>query len=222
MTSMPEPAVLPVSLVETVTTFVRSQVLSGDLEPGERIVEETVCARLGVSRAPVREALRLLAQQGLIEHLPRRGFRVSEWSATDILQLFELRRVLEQHALSQALPLPVAPDPFDGIENALDGMRVAAGRDDSLARDDAHRRFHEAVVAIAGNRQLDLVYASVLIKLQLPMARNLRAEARLADPEDGIRRHAALLDAVRSNDSGVALAALESHGELTYLNLGIC
>ena len=75
MTSRANVTVLPPSLVELVTRHVRSEVLSGALEPGERIVEETLCARLGVSRAPVREALRLLAQEGLVEHLPRRGFR---------------------------------------------------------------------------------------------------------------------------------------------------
>src|SRR5690606_8085823 len=155
MTSQANVTVLPPSLVELVTTHVRSEVLSGALEPGERIVEETLCARLGVSRAPVREALRLLAQEGLVEHLPRRGFRVVVWSATDILQLFELRRVLERHAIESALPLPAEGDPFAPVRAALDDMRRADTRDDPLERDNAHRRFHLAVVALAGNHQLN-------------------------------------------------------------------
>ena len=65
MTSPTNKAALPLSLVEMATRQVRSEVLSGALEPGSRVVEETLCARLGISRAPVREALRLLAQQGL-------------------------------------------------------------------------------------------------------------------------------------------------------------
>lgn len=227
MTAPPNTVALPVSLVETVTRHVRSQVLSGGLEPGERIVEESLCAALGVSRAPVREALRLLAQQGLVEHLPRRGFRVVEWSVADIVQLFELRRVLEEFAIRKALPFDLGSadagdDPFAGIRDALDDMRSAAEGGDSLGRDDAHRRFHEAVVAIAGSRQLDLLYHPILLKLQLPMARNMREEARVADPADGIRRHHELLDAVASNDQSVALAGLARHGELTYLQLGIC
>lgn len=224
MTTAPNAVALPVSLVETVTRHVRSQVLSGELEPGERIVEESLCVALGVSRAPVREALRLLAQQGLVEHLPRRGFRVVEWSVADIVQLFELRRVLEEFAIRKALPFDEedGSDPFAGVRSALDDMRAAAEGGDTLGRDDAHRRFHEAVVAIAGSRQLDLLYAPILLKLQLPMARNMREEARVSDPADGIRRHEELLDAVASNDRATALAGLARHGELTYLYLGIC
>ncbi|WP_054811788.1 GntR family transcriptional regulator [Nocardia arizonensis] len=222
MTPRTNTTVLPPSLVELATRHVRSAVLSGELEPGERIVEETMCARLGVSRAPVREALRLLAQEGLVEHLPRRGFRVLVWSATDILQLFELRRVLERHAIESALPLDLADDPFAAVRDALDEMRAADAADDTLERDDAHRRFHAEVVALAGNRQLDLAYAPILLKLQLPMARNLREEARVAARRNGIRRHAELLEALGTNDPVIACAALRRHGELTYLNLDIC
>nr|WP_314143036.1 GntR family transcriptional regulator [uncultured Rhodococcus sp.] len=211
---------LPPSLVEMATRQVRSEVLSGALEPGSRVVEETLCARLGISRAPVREALRLLAEQGLVEHLPRRGFRVTVWSAEDILELFELRQVLERHALERALPLASSPDgAFAPVRTALDEMRDADARGDTLEKDDAHRRFHEAIVALAGSRQLDMAYAPILLKLQLPMARNLREEARVANPVDGIRRHEWLLDAIESNDVSVALAALKQHGELTYLHL---
>lgn len=203
------------------TRQVRSEVLSGELEPGSRVVEETLCSRLGISRAPVREALRLLAQQGLVEHLPRRGFRVTVWSAEDILELFELRQVLEQHALRRALPVAssTSRDSFAPVRAALDQMRDADSRGDTLGKDDAHRRFHEAIVSLAGSRQLDVAYAPILLKLQLPMARNLREEARVANPVDGIRRHEWLLDAIESNDVSVALAALKQHGELTYLHL---
>ncbi|MBF6354146.1 GntR family transcriptional regulator [Nocardia higoensis] len=222
MTSRTNVTVLPPSLVEMVTRHVRSEVLSGALEPGERIVEETLCARLGVSRAPVREALRLLAQEGLVEHLPRRGFRVLVWSATDILQLFELRRVLERHAIESALPLPSRGDPLGAVRHALDEMRAADAQDDPLERDNAHRRFHLEVVALAGNHQLNLAYAPILLKLQLPMARNLREEARIASRRNGIRRHLELLESLESNDPDIACAALQRHGERTYLDLDVC
>lgn len=214
-------AVLPPSLVEMATRYVRSEILSGEFEPGARIVEETLCARLGTSRAPVREALRLLAQEGLIDHLPRRGFRVAVWSSTDILQLFELRRVLERHAVERAFPLPPDGDPLHAVRAALEEMRAADERGDDLERDNAHRRFHTAIVALAGNRQLDLAYEPILLKLQLPMARNIREEARKTSHYNGIRRHTELLTALESNDPAVAYQALQQHGELVYLELEI-
>ncbi|MQY25807.1 GntR family transcriptional regulator [Nocardia aurantia] len=214
-------AVLPPSLVEMTTRHVRSAILSGEFEPGARIVEETLCARLGTSRAPVREALRLLDQEGLIEHLPRRGFRVAVWSPTDVLQLFELRRVLERHAIERAFPLPAEGDPLLTVRAALDEMRTADERGDAFERDEAHRRFHTAIVALAGNRQLDLAYEPILLKLQLPMARNIREEARKTSHYNGIRRHTELLAALERNDPAVAYDALQRHGELVYLDLKI-
>ncbi|WP_433566251.1 GntR family transcriptional regulator [Nocardia sp. CA-151230] len=212
---------LPPSLVEVATRQVRAEVLSGVFEPGERIGEEALCARLGTSRAPVREALRLLAQEGLIEHVPRRGFRVAVWSATDILQLFELRRVLERHAIENAFPLAAEGDPLREVRAALEEMRAADAAGDLFERDNAHRRFHAAIVALAGNRQLNLAYEPILLKLQLPMARNLRTEARSAQRRNGIRRHAELLAALESGDAAVACDALVRHGERAYLDLDI-
>ena len=95
------------------------------IKPGEKIIEEQLCADFGISRAPLREALRLLAQQGLVEHLPRRGSRVSDWSPEDIRQLFELRGVLERHAIESALPLPDPEHDLAPVRDALCQMRSA-------------------------------------------------------------------------------------------------
>ncbi|WP_410873317.1 GntR family transcriptional regulator [Nocardia sp. A7] len=213
-------AELPASLVEMTAEHVRAQVLSGALAPGERVGEEALCARLGISRAPVREALRRLAEQGLVEHLPRRGYRVVVWSPDDIVQLFDVRRALERHAVTAALPSPKLR--LGRVRTALTELTAADRRKDWVARDDAHRRFHVEIVALAGNRQLDLVYEQVLVKLQLAMARNLREETEAGARREGVRRHGELLAALETNDPVQAEAALRRHGEQTYLKLGIC
>ncbi|MET0457412.1 MAG: GntR family transcriptional regulator [Mycobacterium sp.] len=207
---------LPTSLVELAARRIRDAILSGGLKPGEKIIEEQLCADFGVSRAPVREALRELAQQGLVEHLPRRGSRVTEWSPTDILQLFALRHVLERHAIESALPLPDPDTALAPVREALDLMGIAA---DDLARDDAHRRFHASVVELADNRQLNFTLAPILLKLQLPMATNLREEARQHHADDGLKRHQAILEALETNDPGAVVVALWDHGHLQYLGL---
>lgn len=207
------------SLVEATTRKLRNEILSGALAPGERIIEEQICQRFSISRAPVRESLRLLAQQGLVEHLPRRGARVTTWSEEDIRQLFEVRAVLERHAICAALPLDFdgQGDPLVQVRARLDDMRAAEDSADELARDDAHRAFHAAIVALAGNRQLDLTLEPILIKLQRPMAVNLRVEANLVGPGEGIRRHAALVRALETNDRDLILAAFAEHGGQRYL-----
>jgi DNA-binding GntR family transcriptional regulator len=207
------------SLVEATTRKLRDEILSGTLEPGTRLIEEQICQRFSISRAPLREALRLLVQQGLVEHLPRRGARVTVWSEEDIRQLFEIRAVLERYAVTTALPLSAAPgvDPLAEVRDRLDQMRLAESAADELARDDAHRAFHAAIVALAGNRQLDLAMEPILVKLQRPMAINLRLEANLVGPGEGLRRHEALLVALETNDRDVVLEALCDHGGQRYL-----
>ena len=207
---------LPATLVEVAEHRLRDAILRGALAPGEKIIEEQLCADLGISRAPLREALRLLGQQGLVEHLPRRGARVTDWSTSDILQLFALRHVLERHAIELALPLTDPASGLGPVRVALDRMR---GATDELERDDAHRGFHATVVALAENRQLNIALEPILLKLQLPMAMNLREEARHHRADDGIARHQAILTALESNDAATVIASLEDHGHLHYLGL---
>src|SRR6478672_187572 len=147
---------IPPSLVEMTTRRLRDEILSGTLAPGQRLIEEQICQRFSISGSPVRESLRLLAQQGLVAHLPRRGVRVAVWSDDDIRQLFEIRDVLERYAVSASLPLKSVDgsDPLAGVRRHLDRMALAQRNHDDLAKDDAHRDFHAAVVALAGNRQL--------------------------------------------------------------------
>ena len=114
------------SLVELAVQRLRSEILSGALVPGERLVEEQLTRRFGTSRAPLREAMRLLGQQGLVEHLPRRGVRVAQLSARDIEELFSLRDVLERFALRSALDAGPEPRLLDGLRVAVEEMERAA------------------------------------------------------------------------------------------------
>jgi DNA-binding GntR family transcriptional regulator len=115
----------PASLVELAVQRLRSEILSGALVPGERLIEEQLTRRFGTSRAPLREALRLLGQQGLVEHLPRRGVRVTELSPRDVDELFSLREVLERFAVQTAPPVP-DPLALAELANRLDAMQRAA------------------------------------------------------------------------------------------------
>ena len=210
-----DPALASSSLVELVVERLSRDILGGVLAPGDRLVEEQITRRLQISRAPLREALRLLAQQGLVEHLPRRGVRVATLSDRDVHELFELRDELERFAVAKALPGvagALAP-----LRRELEEMRRAVLADSPFERADAHRRFHRELVALAEQRQLLVAYEPILLKLQLHMAANLSREAETADPMDGIRRHEALLAAVETDDPDHVLEVLATHGARTYL-----
>jgi DNA-binding GntR family transcriptional regulator len=205
------------SLVELAFNRLSQEILSGRTDPGERLVEEQLTRRLGISRAPLREALRLLAQQGLVEHIPRRGVRVATLSDDDVRELYEVRDVLERHAV---LAVRRGPD-LAGLRAALEVMRKATETADRLAIADAHRQFHVALVGLAGNRQLSALYESVLVRLQLYMAVNLRREAEAARATDGVHRHERLLQAVERGDPEQVVKELNAHGARTYLSDGL-
>src|SRR5688500_18511519 len=116
----------PATLADVAGSRLRAAILSGALGPGDKLVEEQLCADFGIGRAPLREALRLLTQQGLVERLPRRGSRVADWSPDEILQLFALRHVLERHAIETALPLADPQAALKPVRRVLDEMSSAA------------------------------------------------------------------------------------------------
>ncbi|WP_329084618.1 GntR family transcriptional regulator [Streptosporangium sp. NBC_01469] len=204
------------SLVELSMRRLRHEILSGALAPGERLIEEQLTQRFGISRAPLREALRSLGQQGLVEHLPRRGARVTELTRDDVDELFGLRDVLERYAVETALPLSGAHD-MTALGEALEGMASAVRLDNPLGENEAHRRFHVALVALAGHRQLLMAYEPVILKLQLYMAANLRREAEQRAPSEGVERHRRLFEAIASGDPATVLDALSRHGARTYI-----
>jgi DNA-binding GntR family transcriptional regulator len=210
------------SLVELAVRRLRSEILSGALAPGERLVEEQLTRRFGTSRAPLREALRLLGEQGLVEHLPRRGVRVAELSARDVDELFSLRDVLEQFAVREALATGAgpAPGPLAVLGATVEHMERAATAGDALDQAAGHRDFHLALIALAGHYHLLRAYEPVLMRLQLCMATNLRREAQARSLGEGARRHRRLYNAIAGGDLDAVLAELEHHGGRTYLAAG--
>jgi DNA-binding GntR family transcriptional regulator len=208
------------SLTELVVRRLRAEILSGRVAPGERLVEEHLTRRFHTSRAPLREALRQLGEQGLVEHLPRRGVRVAELSGRDVDELFSLRDVLERFALQNLLaPGAGLPEParLAPVAGALEAMERATARDDPLARAEAHRRFHIELVGLAGHQHLSRVYEPVILKLQLHMATNIAREAERGSPLDAVRRHRRLYEAVAGGDLAIVLGVLTHHGARTYL-----
>ena len=87
------------SLTAVVLDDIRRRILTGDFRPGERINESEIALKLGISRSPVREAFRVLEGEGLITTLPRKGSSITEISAQDVEELFEIREILECHAI---------------------------------------------------------------------------------------------------------------------------
>ena len=178
MTDRVGPFAHPPSLVEVLADELRRRILEGAYAPGERIPEERVTAELGVSRPPVREAMRLLQQEGLLTAIPRRGVIVTPLTADDVREIYALRHALETLAVELALPLHdgarLAP-----LRSVVENMERAtkAGRRSELPV--LNLRFHQALARLPGNKRLAHAYDEIAAQLQMCMAINLRFREQL-------------------------------------------
>jgi DNA-binding GntR family transcriptional regulator len=192
----------------------RKLIISGDLRPGERLIEERLTERFGVSRPPLREALRILEQDGLVQRLPRRGAIVTPLSADDVREIYSLRWALERLALELSVPVDDL-DQLQPLRDAIASMRAAPDREALL---EANWRFHFALVSLPGHRRLLATYRSLLSQLQLCMAMNLRfREQVIADPADSALRHERLLKLIEVGDVPAVLREIETHGDRSFL-----
>jgi DNA-binding GntR family transcriptional regulator len=102
------------SLMAVVLDDLRRRILTGDFKPGQKINESEIAARLGISRSPIREAFRVLEREGLIITLPRKGSHITDISPQDVEELFELRELLECHAIDAIRKRAIkSPDDMD-------------------------------------------------------------------------------------------------------------
>jgi DNA-binding GntR family transcriptional regulator len=208
----------PPSVVDEVVSRLQELILSGSLAPGERLVEERLTERFGVSRPPVREALRILQENGLVESIPCRGCIVTPLNADDVQEIYSLRWALERLALELLVPVD-DPARLDPLRAALESIRKAAAEDDEAALLQANLDFHLTLCEITGHSRLIRAYRALLSQLQLCMAMNLRFRARLfKDSEDAVRRHERLLHAIEGGDLEKVLAEVEVHGDKAFLS----
>jgi DNA-binding GntR family transcriptional regulator len=143
----------PSTTAQHVLEGLREAIIGGDLRPGERVRQEDVAARLGVSVAPVREALRILEQEGQVTYLPRRGYFVTELEYEDLAEIYGLRRLLEEQAATAAVPR-LDDAHLARIRSFARDCAEAVRHGDVLAELAANRRFHFAILEPAGQPHL--------------------------------------------------------------------
>lgn len=195
-----------VSIVDRVYESVRTRILDGSLERGARLRQEALAAELGVSRTPLREALRRLASEGLVELEPNRGARIPDLSRADMLTAYEARLAIEPGAarLAAAVRDPVA----------LERMRAAIARHrratSNVALFEANRAFHLALVDGACNEHLSRVAGMLWasrIGAVIYATQDETPEQVAADADD----HDGIVTAVAAGDADLAERLVREH-----------
>lgn len=184
---------------DLVLVAMREAILSGALPPATRLRQEKLAGLFGTSRIPVRDALRALEYEGLVTSEPYRGFAVTQLDADDIEEVYDLRILLEAHAVRLAIPLMTDED-LRALGELYGEMTAAGEGEAQLA---ARERFYVRLYSITARPRL----VNLIVRLRQEIARSLRWPTLQHAPD----HHAAFFEAVRAGDADRAVSQLSNH-----------
>lgn len=196
--------------------LIRTQILSGARQGGDWLREGDLAEALGVSRTPVREALRRLTAEGLVRYERNRGVQVQAWTEHDLQEIFSLRSVLEPWgcrlaAISGNVPL----DTLEGLAHDMDA--AAAGDTPEVGRiTELNNRFHRLILEGSDNRRLGSVVASIV---EVPLVWQTFSHYTEADLRRSLAHHHELVAALRARDPDWAESVMRSHVRAAWNSL---
>jgi DNA-binding GntR family transcriptional regulator len=200
-------ALAETDLVGQVARVLTQAVVEGRLAPGSKVVEAGIARELGVSRAPVREAARLLEQQGLLVASPRRGFFVRKFAADDIDDIYDLRLCVERHAAVLAAR-NLTPETRDRLRRQIDVLHQTADLEDPARQVEEDYRFHRLICEIAANRRLLRLFDDLASELRMVIGLIGRL---YDDPHEIARTHEPVLAALEQGHPERIVAHVDYH-----------
>ncbi len=207
------------SLRERAVSNIRQAIVSGVLKPGERLVETAIAEQMGISRAPVREAIRLLEHEGFVVSFPRKGSFVIELTRADIEEIYTLRTALEGLAIKLALPYFTSEE-IDKLDVMVEKMHQAAENQDMFQLVEWDHAFHNHIVQMSRNDRL--------LQAWLRMSAQMRLFFTMKDQlfdnlDDVVDTHYPILKALRRGDVDITEKIMNEHiieaGELVLTSL---
>jgi DNA-binding GntR family transcriptional regulator len=193
------------SLVDAAYAEIRRRILDNRWAPGHQALEQALALELGMSRTPVREALIRLANEGLVEVVPRHGMRVLPVSPSDMQEIYEILTSLEAMAAELVARRAPAAAELAPLEKASRDMDKALKKDDLDAWAEADERYHRHLIELCGNRKLAAIVYNYWDRAHRARMFTLRLRPK---PVDSTREHLAVVEAIRRGD---AVAARELH-----------
>ena len=192
---------------QQVIEILRTAIISGRFEPGDRLIESALSAELGTSRGPVREALRQLENEGLVMSFPYRGAVVLGVSDEEVHEvLIPIRLTLERYSWIRALE-QLTDDDFAELGKQIWLMEQAGKADDLIKLVDADLGFHELVITASGQLHTVQIWRTIWPRIRAYFFRYERSRSF----EETVEEHRELLAALQTRDPAVVLAQLERH-----------
>ena len=200
-----ENAYLP--LRDVVFQTLRQAILKGELKPGERLMEIKLAETLGVSRTPIREAIRKLELEGLVIMIPRKGAAVANITEKDTKDVLEVRRTLEMFAVEVACDR-ITKEQLAALKEAAKAFEASKGSNDLIRIAETDMHFHEIIYEATHNERL----VQMLNNLRENMYRYRIEYLKDANYYDSlVNEHQEILDAIESGDKGKAGICMRDH-----------
>lgn len=187
----------------------REAILTGRLPPGEHLAEEKVCSELGVSRSPLREALRRLEAEGLVSILPRRGAIVTQLTRRDLADLFAVRKSLEALAASLAAG-SITEEELTALDETCEAMEQSIALQDMPSVASLNSHLHEVMVGASRNKWLGTFLASLGDHIRRVYSSSIQNADRA---RQSVAEHRALIAALRKGDAETAERLARQHVE---------
>ncbi|WP_153147527.1 GntR family transcriptional regulator [Dechloromonas sp. H13] len=199
--------IAPTALYQEVAERLRQRIFAHELTPGTWIDEQKLAEQYGISRTPLREALKVLASEGLVELKPRRGCYVTEISRQDLDDIFPLMALLEGRCAADAVRAAKAAD-IKGLREIHERLEAAAreGRIDAFF--EANQEFHRRIQELASNRWLLSVIQDLRKVLKLSRLHSLSLEGRL---QQSLEEHRAIMAAFEAGEGARAEKLMHDH-----------
>lgn len=197
------------SLTRQVVDALRHAILTGQFEPGQRLVERMLCEMTGVSRTAIREALRSLEAEGLVENFPNRGPSVASVSLREARDIYSVRLLLEVKAVELFME-NMTDDDLAVLEKLMSQMEVAYAEGDFARVNDLKRYYYRHIIDVSGNpiigRMLQQLYAKIAILRHMTMSQTNRTAAAIIELR-------AIVAAMKDRNVKAARKACERHIE---------
>ncbi len=198
------------NLADEIAIYLRELIITGEIGPGTRIIEAEASSQLGVSRGSLREGMRILETEGILESFPGRGSFVVQASLRDIQELYSLRCILEEEAMRLAIDNGTAND-FDRLQMTVESMLQAAKEQRQREVSELDYQFHRQIWEIADHILLRKILESITIQVRMYLAVQTQLYEDLAE---GVFDHQLILQALRNSDIETATDLLKKHLEL--------
>jgi phosphonate utilization transcriptional regulator len=195
------------SLSSVAQQEIERMILGGEIAPGEKLAEAWLSERLGISRAPIREAFRMLEEAGLVRQEKNRGVFVRAIPLDEAVEIYDLRAVMDE-LVGRRLAGSLSGEQLRQARAVVDRMEQAARADDTDAYHLLNLQFHDLLVEFAGNRKMAALYRKLVKQLALFRRRNLAQREAL--PQSAAE-HRQILKAIGSGDPEAAARAMYLH-----------